>query len=114
MKSVVLASLIAACGSKPAPAQPTTHEQTLVEALAIVCDAPTRAQADPRWNENGEKAPILVEHMREGVTNERVLAWINLPGADKGPELEKMMQETNTTKCAVHELFATAPDSDHS
>jgi hypothetical protein len=103
---------VAACGdkAKPAPTAPR-HDQTLAEALVLVCDSPTRAEADPGWQpgmEAADKARLLGEHAADGVRNARLLAWLKTPQDQRVPELEKLLQEASITSCRLREIWQPA------
>lgn len=118
MKSLAIAVLLAACSSKQLPAAPAKAEQpaTLSSAVTYLCDAPTRTKADPKYKagclDPGATCPdadgqvqLLGEHMKENQTNERVLAFLNVEGNQKGPALDKLMQDAGVTQCALHDIY---------
>jgi hypothetical protein len=85
----------------------------LAEALALVCEAPTRAEADPRWHstlEAGDRAMLVGEHANEGVSNARVLAWFKVPTEQRAPDLDKMLQEASIASCRLREIWKRPAD----
>lgn len=110
---ILLLALVISCGGKSAPAP--AKEQSLTEGVTILCDSPTRAEADPRWKDEGAMKPsILGEHLTEGVTNARVTAWVDgLKDKDnvgKHDELKALVAEAGVGKCRLLAEVWSCPD----
>ncbi|HEY1954729.1 MAG TPA: hypothetical protein VGH28_03940 [Polyangiaceae bacterium] len=112
--------LVGACGfSRHAPAPATTAAsttaapaQSLADAVRLVCDATTRASNDPAFRQAQDpaaKAPILGHHLKDGVTNERVLAtidaWTNKTNDAKRAELDALTKEAGLTTCSLRQIW---------
>ncbi len=119
MWAISLALSLAGCGTgRPAEKRvspsPNT-EQSLVDGVTALCDAPARAAADADWakaTEPARKASILGKHLVEGVTNPRALQVANAPAEDKAASLDAIVKESGVSPCALQAAWSPEPVSD--
>jgi len=101
MRQVALLAVIG-CGPRTPP--PGKPGQSIHDAMALVCDAPTRAEADSEYR--GHEADVIAKHLTDGVGNNDVLVTVEGWKTDgiKRDELETLMKRGGIKKCRLHEL----------
>ncbi len=113
-----VAILVCACGSSqsspattPSPT-PTATSQSLADAMHLVCDATTRAENDPEFQHASDpatKASVLGKHIRDGVTNDRVLAaidgWRNEATEARLSSLDALTKEAGIPTCPLRQIW---------
>lgn len=98
--AVLLATALAACrpGSQTVP--PGSPDQSLAEAMRLVCDAPARADRD---GSGASRSDRIAGHLTDGIGNTRVLttveAW-KTDGIDRG-ELARLVRQAGLRSCAL-------------
>jgi hypothetical protein len=82
----------------PPPAGP---DQSLHDAMVLVCDAPSRAEGDRA----ATKADAIAGHLTDGIGNPKVLgaaeAW-KTDGVDR-KQLEALVKEARLARCALRD-----------
>lgn len=88
------------CGPKAIP--PGSPEQTVAEAMRLVCDAPTRADSD---RGGGTRSDKIAGHLTDGIGNPRVLTTVEGWKTDgiKKTELEALLKEAKLQDCKLRE-----------
>ena len=118
MRTFILV-LAVACGGKAVPqATPAGPAgQDLTEATSLLCAAPTRAEADLEYHtdDSAAKAAVLAKHMKDRITNARVLAlidgWKDRAAEQKVADLDQLTHDALlSSKCRLRELWATPAD----
>jgi hypothetical protein len=98
---------LAACGPRRLP--PATADQTVHDAVALVCEAPSRADADRDRPAN--RGDAIAKHLRDGVGNERVL--VTIEGWEtqgiKLDELDALLVEAKLTRCRLRDVLRSEP-----
>ena len=69
MRRLVWLLTVIACGPRAVPA--VTPDQSVHDAMVLVCDAPTRAKG-----EGGSRADAIAGHLTDGVGNVEVLTTV--------------------------------------
>ena len=115
MKRLALCLVLAACGGKsPDKTVPPAASQDLTASTARLCAAPTRAKADPDWagDDPRDNLAVIGKHARDGVTNKRVLAFVDAwqSGSKSMPELRAQLDSLThdadlSSRCRLLELF---------
>ncbi len=111
--------VLAACGGAPPPAGPKAASgQDLTEATSLLCAAPMRAEADLDYQTDDmtAKQAALEKHMKERVTNARVLATIEgfhgKSNQDRVAALDHLTHDALlSSKCQLRELWAKPADA---
>ena len=112
---VSLLVLLLACGGKPPPAGPTAPSgQDLTDATSRLCAAPMRAEGDLEFHTDdaAAKAAVLDKHLKDGVTNARVLAliesWKGKPADARLSDLDQLTHDALlSSKCRLREVWTT-------
>src|SRR5438128_11599080 len=111
---IMVLLVVCACGGKPAaPAQPAKPTgQDLTQAASLLCAAPTRAQSDLDYQteDPAAKAAVLTKHMKDHITNARVLAlidsWQDKPSEQKVADLDQLTHDALlSSKCRLPEVL---------
>ena len=109
--------LMIACGGKatPPPAAPQPNGQDLTQATSLLCAAPTRAEADLDYHTDdpAAKAAVLAKHVRERITNARVLAlidgWKDKSAEQKVADLDKLTHDALlSSKCRLRDVWTVS------
>jgi hypothetical protein len=96
--SVVILLATVACGARSIPAG--SPDQSVADAMRLVCAAPARADADRGAGSYSDK---VAGHLSDGVGNARVLQTIETwktDGIDK-TELRALLAEAKLDTCAL-------------
>ena len=95
--------LIAGCHPHSTMPPPAGPDQSVHDAMVLVCDAPARADADS----GGSRSDRIAGHLTDGVGNAHVLqvveAW-KTDGIKRG-ELEKLVKEAKLARCALRDAL---------
>lgn len=85
----------------PPPGDPG---QSIHDAMVLVCDAPTRAEADSEYR--GHEADVIAKHLTDGVGNDHVLVTVEGWKTDgiKRDELERLMKQGGLTSCKLRDI----------
>ena len=100
MRSALLALVVLGCQrhAMPPPAGP---DQSVHDAMVLVCAAPERAEGDRA----ATKADAIAGHLTDGVGNAKVLnaaeAW-KTDGVNR-KQLEALVKEAKLSSCALHD-----------
>jgi hypothetical protein len=110
---------VAACGGGKTTSTPKETGQPIAVALAMVCAAPTRAEADPGWADPSARQQVLESHLSDGVTNATVLATVNgwrdesKSVDERLAELDGLIHEANlTSSCRLQDEWKAPDDLD--
>ena len=101
MRPALLAVVVVGCQrhAMPPPAGP---DQSVHDAMVLVCAAPERADGDRRA---ATKSDAIAGHLTDGVGNPKVLsaaeAW-KTDGVDR-KQLEALVKEAKLTRCALRD-----------
>lgn len=97
---VLLATALAGCRPGPRAIPPGSPDQSLADAMRLVCDAPARADRD---RTGASRSDRIAGHLTDGIGNARVLttveAW-KTDGIDRR-ELAALVREAGVTSCAL-------------
>lgn len=104
-------------GGATTPPGNASTSQSLVDAVTMVCATPDRAEADPKFAnaEPANKASIMAEHLKEGVTNADVKAYVDgvtsnaIAGGDRVTKLKELVAKANLATCRLADLWSGAP-----
>jgi hypothetical protein len=118
--AIAITAALAACGGgqqvRDEPAAPNPAQTELAIAMARVCAAPTRAEADPQFGDAAARIGVLSSHLSDGVTHAEVLAAIERWRSDKvtteqrNAELGALIERAGlVTPCRLAEVWAN-PD----
>jgi hypothetical protein len=97
---LVLVVALAACGPRPIP--PGSPDQTVAEAMRLVCDAPSRADAD---RSDATRSDKIAGHLSDGIGNNRVLTTVEgwkTDGINRA-ELDQLVKEAKLSSCKLRE-----------
>jgi hypothetical protein len=98
-------ALLAAIGCRPARTvpPPATADQTVREAMMLVCETPARADADRGAGVSRSDAIAL--HLTDGIGNDRVLTVVELWKTDgiRLAELEALLDEAGLSRCPLRD-----------
>lgn len=90
---------------RPRAVPPATADQTVRDAVVLVCDTPARAKPDARGGVSMNDA--IAGHLTDGIGNDRVLttveAWKTNGIVRK--ELDALMREARLTRCALRDTI---------
>jgi len=91
--------MLAAC-PKPRAIPAGTADQTIRDAMVLVCDAPARADAD---RGSGSRSDKIAGHLTDGIGNVDVLTTVEGWKTDgiKKRELDALLAKANLTECAL-------------
>jgi hypothetical protein len=94
--------LVAVLGCGPRPIPPGTPEQTVREAMVLVCDAPARADRD---RGDASRSDKIAGHLTDGIGNVEVLTTVEAWKTDgiKRAELDKLVTDAKLTSCKLHD-----------
>jgi len=101
--ALTVAVFVATLGCKPRASMPPPAgpDQTVHEAMVLVCDAPVRAEGDHA----ATRADAIAGHLIDGVGNARVLniveSW-KTDGIDR-KQLAKLVKEAKLSSCALRD-----------
>lgn len=101
MRLVLVVGLaLAAC--KPRPIPPGSPDQTVEEAMRLVCDAPTRAAAD---RSDATRSDKIAGHLSDGIGNNEVLTTVEGWKTDgiKRAELDALVKQAKLSSCKLRE-----------
>ena len=98
--AIVLAVALAGCRRDPPPIPPGTSDQSLADAMRLVCDAPARADRD---QSDASRSDRIAGHLGDGVGNPRVLTTVDAWKTDgiDGRELARLVREARLTSCPL-------------
>ena len=90
--------VLVACGPRPIP--PGSPDQTVPDAMKLVCDAPARAERD---RGAGTRSDKIAGHLTDGIGNVRVLTTVEGWKTDgiKRAELDALIKEAKLASCAL-------------
>ena len=93
--------VVLGCGPRMPPPTP---DQSVRDAMVLVCDAPTRAAADPDYR--GHEADVIAKHLTDGVGNSDVLLTVDGWKTDgiKRDELDRLIKRAGITDCRLREV----------
>lgn len=96
---VVVVVAAAGCGPKK-KMSPATPDQSVRDAMILVCDAPSRADDDRTEATRSDK---IAGHLTDGVGNVKVLTTVEGWKTDgiKRDELEALMKEAALADCKL-------------
>lgn len=91
---------IALAGCKPKTIPPGTPDQSVHDAMILVCDAPARADAD---RGSGSRSDEIAGHLTDGVGNVEVLTTVEGWKTDgiKRDELATLLSKAKISDCAL-------------
>jgi hypothetical protein len=91
---------IVGCGPKAVPAG--SPDQTVAEAMRLVCEAPARADRD---RSSASRSDKIAGHLSDGIGNSEVLMTIEGWKTDgiKRSELEALLKKAKVRECALRE-----------
>lgn len=92
-----------ACRSAPAVPPPGNADQTVRDAVVLVCDAPARAKADTDKGVGASDA--IASHLTDGIGNDRVLTLVEgwkTTGIDAG-QLDALVEEAKLGECSLRD-----------
>ncbi len=95
-----LVSLLTLLGCGPRTLPPGSPDQSLHDAMVLVCDAPNRARGD-----HGSHSDAIAAHLSDGVGNSRVLTTVEgwkTDGINKA-ELVQLLKQARIDKCALRD-----------
>jgi hypothetical protein len=105
--AVVALIVTGGCHGARAMPPPATADQSVRDAVILVCDTPARAEPDATGGVSMSDA--IAGHLTDGIGNDRVLtaaeAW-KTNGID-AKELTALMQEANVTRCALRDTLGS-------
>lgn len=96
MMRLVLLVTVIACGPRKVP--PGTPDQSVHDAMVLVCDAPKRAEG-----ERGSRSDAIAAHLTDGVGNVDVLTTVEgwkTDGINKA-ELDRLLAKAKIKDCAL-------------
>ena len=99
MLRLVLLVTVIACRPRMPP--PGTADQSVHDAMVLVCDAPKRAEG-----EGGNRSDAIAAHLTDGVGNVDVLTTVEgwkTDGINKA-ELAKLIKRAGLKRCALRDL----------
>jgi hypothetical protein len=99
-RAALVFAAIVGCGPKALP--PASPDQTITEAMRLVCEAPTRA-ADDRGE--GTRSDKIAGHLSDGVGNNEVLTTVEgwkTDGISKR-ELDGLLKKAKLRDCKLRE-----------
>jgi hypothetical protein len=101
MRAVLVAAL-AVAGCKPRPIPPGSPDQTVAEAMRLVCDAPSRAAQD---RSDATRSDKIAGHLSDGIGNNKVLTIVEGWKTDgiKRAELDALVKEAKLPGCKLRE-----------
>ena len=97
MRLVPLLTLLG-CGPRTLP--PGPPDQSLHEAMVLVCDAPKRARG-----EGGSRSDAIAAHLSDGVGHPKVLTTVEgwkTDGINRA-ELARLIKQARITECALRD-----------
>ena len=97
LRLVSLLTLIA-CGPRAVP--PGTPDQSVHDAMVLVCAAPSRAKG-----EGGSRSDAIAAHLTDGVGNSQVLTTVEgwkTDGINRG-ELHQLIKRAGLRDCALRD-----------
>jgi hypothetical protein len=103
MRWLLVLVLASGCGSRMASspaAAPASPDQTLADAMRLVCDAPVRARRDRTDASHSDK---VAGHLTDGIGNVRVLTTVEgwkTDGIDRA-ELAGLLKEARVSTCPL-------------
>lgn len=120
MRRLAIAALsfvaLGACGGNaPATSAPTSPGgQDLAHAASLLCATPVRAEADLEYHTDdpSAKAVVLDRHLKDNITNARVLAmiagWKGKSAEQKVTDLDQLTHDALlSSKCRLRDLWAS-------
>ena len=104
MKLVLIVAVVGAVACKPRGAEipPGSPDQTVTEAMRLVCDAPERAD---RERGDAPRSDRIAGHLTDGVGNVEVLTTVEGWKTDgiKKSELEALVKKAKLSDCKLRE-----------
>lgn len=100
--ALVLLLAMAACRSRGAAIPPGSPDQSVADAMRLVCDAPARADAD---RSDASRSDRIAGHLTDGVGNVEVLTTVEGWKTDgiKKDELDKLLARAKLSDCKLRE-----------
>lgn len=95
-----LVSLLTLLGCGPRAVPPGSPDQSIHDAMVLVCDAPTRA-----IGEGTSHSDAVAAHLSDGVGNAHVLTSVEgwkTDGINKR-ELERLLKQAGIKRCALRD-----------
>jgi hypothetical protein len=89
---------VLACGPRAVPVG--TPDQSVHDAMVLVCDAPKRAEG-----EGGSRSDAIAGHLTDGVGNVEVLTTVEgwkTDGIDRG-QLARLIKRAGLRSCALRD-----------
>lgn len=101
MRQVALVWLLG-CGPRTPP--PGAPGQSIHDAMVLVCETPTRAEADSEYA--GHESDVIAKHLTDGVGNNDVLLTVEAWKTDgiKRGELLQLMKRAGIKRCRLYEV----------
>ena len=96
MLRLILLVTVICCGPRNIP--PGTPDQSVHDAMVLVCDAPKRAEG-----EGGRRADAIAAHLTDGVGNVDVLTTVEgwkTDGINRA-QLERLLEKAKLKDCAL-------------
>lgn len=99
--ALTAAVLVAVLGCKPRLPPPAGPDQSVHDAMVLVCDAPARADRDHA----ATRADAVAGHLTDGIGNAKVLniaeGW-KTDGVNR-KQLDKLVKEAKLSRCALRD-----------
>lgn len=108
MHAPVVLALVVAVGchsSRLAAPPPGTADQSVRDAVLLVCDTPARAAPDAK--DGVSMSDAIAGHLTDGIGNDRVLTTVEgwkTNGIDAA-ELAALTKEANVTRCPLRDTL---------
>ncbi len=92
------------CGG-PRALPPATTDQSVRDAVLLVCDTPSRAQPDAR--DGVSMSDAIAGHLTDGIGNDRVLTLVEgwKTNGVNARELDALTKEARVTRCALRDTI---------
>jgi hypothetical protein len=101
MRPALALTLILGCKRHAPMPPPAGPDQSVHDAMLLVCDAPARAEGENA----ATRADAIAGHLTDGVGNEKVLniaeGW-KTDGVDR-KQLDALVKEAKLTRCALRD-----------
>jgi len=95
-----LVSLLTLLGCGPRAVPAGAPDQSLHDAMVLVCDAPNRASSD-----SGSRSDAIAGHLTDGVGNSEVLTTVEgwkTDGIDRR-QLDRLIKRAHLRSCALRD-----------
>jgi hypothetical protein len=106
MRRILLVLTLTACHPHRHPVPPPAGpDQSLHDAMVLVCATPARASEDPDYA--GAKSDTIAKHLTDGIGNPRVVqtaeAW-KTDGIDRA-QLATLIKDAKLSSCALRDAL---------